>query len=87
MKSPRRRSAFTDSPPFVTVGSNRAPGVRSPQGGRAVPKSVVSTGEAPQAIGPYSQGVTANRMVFCSGQIGADPDTGELVDAAVGGQT
>lgn len=46
---------------------------------------LVCTDLAPKAIGPYSQGVTANGFVFVSGQIALDPATGELVhgDAAV----
>lgn len=40
---------------------------------------VINTKNAPEAIGPYSQAVVANGLVFCSGQIGLDPNTGELV--------
>jgi 2-iminobutanoate/2-iminopropanoate deaminase len=39
----------------------------------------VATNEAPKAIGPYSQAVKANGLVFTSGQIALDPATGELV--------
>lgn len=39
----------------------------------------VSTPDAPAAIGPYSQAVVANGLVFCSGQIALDPVTGQLV--------
>ena len=39
----------------------------------------VSTPDAPQAIGPYSQGVKAHGFVYTSGQIALDPATGELV--------
>jgi 2-iminobutanoate/2-iminopropanoate deaminase len=46
----------------------------------------VSTSAAPSAIGPYSQGVVAGGFVFCSGQIGLDPATGEMVAADVAGQ-
>lgn len=44
----------------------------------------VSTPSAPAAIGPYSQAIVANGLVFCSGQIALDPSTGEIVgsDAA-----
>jgi 2-iminobutanoate/2-iminopropanoate deaminase len=35
---------------------------------------------APAALGPYSQGIEAGDFVFCSGQLGLDPATGELVD-------
>ena len=38
----------------------------------------ISTSEAPAAIGPYSQALRAGRFVFCSGQLGMDPASGEL---------
>ena len=38
----------------------------------------VETVNAPQALGPYSQAVEVNGFVFCSGQIGIDPQSGEL---------
>ncbi|MCM1065228.1 MAG: RidA family protein [Eubacterium sp.] len=38
----------------------------------------VSTDKAPAAIGPYSQGIIANNMLFASGQIPIDPATGEI---------
>jgi 2-iminobutanoate/2-iminopropanoate deaminase len=39
----------------------------------------ISTNGAPAAIGPYSQAIGAGRLLFCSGQVGLDPQTGELV--------
>lgn len=47
----------------------------------------VSTTNAPKAIGPYSQGIKANGFVFCSGQIPANPETGELVTGSITEQT
>ncbi len=47
---------------------------------------VVSTNKAPQAIGPYSQAIVANGMVFTSGQIALNPQ-GEIVCEDVAGQT
>jgi 2-iminobutanoate/2-iminopropanoate deaminase len=41
----------------------------------------IHTQDAPQAIGPYSQAVVKNGMMFVSGQIGLDPRTGELSDS------
>lgn len=38
----------------------------------------ISTDKAPQAIGPYSQAIAVGDLVFCSGQVGIDPTTGEL---------
>jgi len=50
-------------------------------------KEVISTDNAPKAIGPYSQGTKANGFVFCSGQIPANPATGELVTGSITEQT
>ncbi len=47
---------------------------------------VVSTNEAPQAIGPYSQAIVTNGMVFTSGQIALSP-AGEIVCEDINGQT
>lgn len=41
----------------------------------------VAADRAPEAIGPYSHAVTAGGLLFCSGQIPLDPQTGELVGA------
>ena len=40
--------------------------------------TVISTPNAPAAIGPYSQGMIVDRLVFCSGQIPVDPATGNI---------
>ena len=50
-------------------------------------KEIVSTENAPGAIGPYSQAIKANGMLFCSGQIPIDPATGEFVEGGVAEQT
>ena len=39
----------------------------------------ISTGNAPAAIGPYSQGIIVDKMLYSSGQIALDPITGEVV--------
>lgn len=41
-------------------------------------KRIVKTEKAPQAIGPYSQAVEANGFLFISGQLGIDPESGNL---------
>jgi len=41
---------------------------------------IISTDNAPVAIGPYSQALAVNGFIFCSGQIGIDPKTNKLVD-------
>ena len=43
-------------------------------------RQAVSSSNAPAAIGPYSQAIVADGTVYCSGQIGLDPATGELAD-------
>lgn len=43
-------------------------------------RQAVRTSGAPAAIGPYSQAIAIDGFVFCSGQLGLDPVTGELVD-------
>lgn len=40
----------------------------------------ISTAGAPAAIGPYSQAIASGDLLFCSGQLGLDPVTGELAD-------
>jgi 2-iminobutanoate/2-iminopropanoate deaminase len=47
----------------------------------------ITTGDAPQAIGPYSQAVVAGGFVFASGQIPLDPETGEFVEGGIAEQT
>jgi 2-iminobutanoate/2-iminopropanoate deaminase len=63
----------------------RAPAAARTQSPRRV---VVKTDRAPQAIGPYSQGiVAAGELVYTSGQIGFDPKTGEMVRGGIEAQT
>ena len=50
-------------------------------------KEIVSTPNAPAAIGPYSQAVKYNGLVYCSGQIALDPATGHLVEGGIAEQT
>src|SRR5690242_17555543 len=50
-------------------------------------KKVISTNQAPAAIGPYSQAVRSGGFVFCSGQIPLDPTSGEIVSGDITAQT
>jgi len=50
-------------------------------------KKIVQTDKAPKAIGPYSQAICIEGLVFSAGQIGLDPSTGELVPGGVEAQT
>jgi 2-iminobutanoate/2-iminopropanoate deaminase len=49
-------------------------------------KRVVTTDGAPAPIGPYSQAVAADGVLYCSGQVPLDPATGELVDGGIAEQ-
>ncbi len=51
-----------------------------------MPNQVLSTDNAPKAIGPYSQGIVAGGMVFLSGQIPLDPKTQQMVQGDVRAQ-
>lgn len=46
-------------------------------------KNVIKTDKAPQAIGPYSQAIEVNGMVFTSGVVPIDPATGEVVEGDI----
>jgi 2-iminobutanoate/2-iminopropanoate deaminase len=50
-------------------------------------KKIVSTEKAPKAIGPYSQAICIEGLVFTAGQVGLDPATMELVEGGVEAQT
>lgn len=52
-----------------------------------MPRIAVSTGDAPPAIGPYSQAVRSGDLLFVSGQIPLDPATGQLVGGDTAAQT
>ena len=46
-------------------------------------KEIISTNNAPQAIGPYSQAVKTGNLIFISGQIPLNPKTGDLVNSSI----
>jgi reactive intermediate/imine deaminase len=48
-----------------------------------MPKEIISTNNAPQAIGPYSQAVKTGDLIFISGQIPLNPETGDLVSGSI----
>lgn len=50
-------------------------------------KKVIATKNAPGAIGPYSQAIEANGMLFISGQIPINPETGNIVEGGIYEQT
>ncbi|HEX2057427.1 MAG TPA: RidA family protein [Actinomycetota bacterium] len=50
-------------------------------------KKIISTPEAPEAVGAYSQAVVSDGFVFCSGQVPLDPASGELLTGSIADQT
>ena len=50
-------------------------------------KKIISTNEAPAAIGPYSQALRSGGFLFCSGQIPLDPKSGQVVSGDIAAQT
>ena len=50
-------------------------------------KKIISTEEAPKAIGPYSQAIRTENLVFTAGQVGLDPSTMELAEGGIEAQT
>jgi len=52
-----------------------------------MPKKIHHTDKAPAAIGPYSQAVSAGNLLFISGQLPIDPETGKMVEADIATRT
>jgi 2-iminobutanoate/2-iminopropanoate deaminase len=50
-------------------------------------RRAVSTSAAPSAVGPYSQAIATGDLVFCSGQVGLDPASGDLVPGGIEAET
>jgi 2-iminobutanoate/2-iminopropanoate deaminase len=50
-------------------------------------KEVISTSDAPKAIGPYSQAIRVNGFIFASGQVAIDPATQQVISGDVAAQT
>jgi len=50
-------------------------------------RNVISTDRGPKAIGPYSQAIQANGLLFASGQIAIDPKTNQMVEGDIRAQT
>ena len=50
-------------------------------------KKIISTKEAPAAVGPYSQAVRVGSTVYCAGQIPLDPKSGQIVPGDIAAQT
>jgi 2-iminobutanoate/2-iminopropanoate deaminase len=54
---------------------------------KATGLGIVTTDQAPKAIGPYSQGITTDGLVYTAGQVALDPKTGEVVGKTTAEQT
>jgi 2-iminobutanoate/2-iminopropanoate deaminase len=52
-----------------------------------VVREPISTNGAPKAIGPYSQAIRSGGLLFCSGQVPIDPESGDLVEGGIAEQT
>ena len=50
-------------------------------------RQVIHTDNAPKAIGPYSQAIRVGEFIFCAGQAGLDPSTGNLVSGGIEAET
>jgi len=50
-------------------------------------RTVIATDRAPKAVGPYSQGIVVDNVVFTAGQIAIDPAVGKLIEGDVAAQT
>jgi len=50
-------------------------------------RQTITASGAPDAVGPYQHAVVSNGLVFCSGQVPLDPNTGKLVEGSIGDQT
>ena len=79
----KRREALLTLGCLALVG----PGLSCKQGGSKTMKKEIKTEKAPEAIGPYSQAIEANGLIFASGQIAIDPSTGELNMGTIEEQT
>ena len=74
---------------LLTLSSAAAAAVAVSWSAHAAPaagREVISTTDAPKAIGPYSQGIAAGNLVFVAGQTALDPKTGTLVEGGIEGQ-
>lgn len=72
---------------FVTVLAMGCTRPQAPSDESAAERRVISTEAAPEAIGPYSQAIQVGSTLYCSGQVGLDPDSGELVPGGIEAET
>ena len=63
------------------------PAVSDPASPRVIARRAITTRDAPEAIGPYSQAIQCGSLLFVSGQIPIDPASGEVIDGDAAVQT
>src|SRR5204862_8248091 len=81
----RASASAAPAPAPAPAGPVGMPGaIRSPP--LSADRVTVRSAAAPEAIGPYSQAVRSGELLFCSGQIPLDPQTGEIVGASAAEQ-
>jgi len=80
----KKRSQIVDVLSMSAMVEPTSTSERSEEDGE---KEVIATTEAPKAIGPYSQAIKVGHMLFCSGQLPIDPETGEIIRGAIEAQT
>ena len=80
-RSPSRAARLSDSSPAGRI----VRGFFAANIGRM--KKIISTPEAPAAIGPYSQAVRVGSTIYCAGQIPLDPKSGQIVSQDISEQT
>lgn len=59
----------------------------TPTQGQAATREVIAAEGAPAAIGPYNQAIRVGNTLYCAGQIGLDPATGQLVEGGIEAET
>lgn len=69
-----------------SAGRDRTP-TEPKAGGPIMTRDIIATGSAPGAVGPYSQGIRTDTLVFTAGQIPLDPSTGSLVTGTIEDRT
>jgi 2-iminobutanoate/2-iminopropanoate deaminase len=72
---------------LASAKAAKKPCLRNRREEAVLSKTVLSSNDAPKAIGPYSQAVRAGQLLFASGQIPLDPASGSIVEGDVTAQT
>jgi 2-iminobutanoate/2-iminopropanoate deaminase len=84
VKKPAVKPIAAKKPAVKVPRASAKPAAKTP---RPTKRTVIATDLAPKAIGPYSQGIRANGLVFCAGQTPIDPETSKLIEGDIAAQT